>query len=380
MAKPRRRRIEAVPHAEAMVRQKREEGFLTGHHYGYHLGRCEAIFRQTPVHPQRMWNVKVLYVTSGKGYPYSPLDEAIIDGLKAVVREVAIFQLNPKVKTELASVAIREKPDLVLMLEGLNLDLQSVYRLRQAGIPAAIWFTDDPYYTDMTDKLAPHFDYVFTLELNCLDLYRRLGCREVHYLPFAADVRKFRPVHLDLVQRKEICFIGSAYWNRVRSFDELASYLSEKKIYICGLWWDRLKHYPLLKRNIDLNRWLSPEETALAYNGSRIVINMHRAHDDATYNFNSRNIPAASPNPRMFEIASCGTLQVADIRDDMSRFYKPGEEILTYSSVGELIEISEYFLTHDSERQEIALRALRRTLEEHTYPKRLAQMMQIVFG
>nr|WP_240353308.1 glycosyltransferase [Cohnella algarum] len=65
---------------------------------------------------------------------------------------------------------------------------------------------------------------------------------------------------------------------------------------------------------------------------------------------------------------------------DLGRFYKLGEEALSYSSLGELIEIGEFYLKNESKRQEVAVRALRRTLTEHTYPKRLAQMMGVIFG
>ena len=375
-----RKRNESLPDHELAFKSRRNEGYATGRQIGYLLGRCEAVRRQAQVVPERKWNVKILYVTSGKGYPYSPLDEAIIHGLRVVAREVVVFEQSPETKSKLAAEALAHKPDLVLVLESLHLDLQSIYRIRQAGIPTAVWFADDPYYTDMTDKIAPHFDYVFSLEMNCLDFYRQLGCKEVHYLPFAADTRKFRPIHLDLVLRKDFCFIGSAFWNRVKAFDELAPYLAGKKKYICGLWWDRLKNYRMLERDIDLGRWLTPEETARIYNASKVVLNMHRAHDDETYNFNSRKIPASSPNPRMFEIAACGTLQLVDNRGDLGRFYKLGEEALSYSSLGELIEIGEFYLKNESKRQEIAVRALRRTLTEHTYPKRLAQMMGVIFG
>ncbi|MXO80963.1 glycosyltransferase, partial [Paenibacillus sp. OT2-17] len=60
-------------------------------------------------------------------------------------------------------------------------------------------------------------------------------------------------------------------------------------------------------------------------------------------------------------------------------FYKPGEEIETYSSQQELLEKVEFYLTHEKERHEIALRALERTLREHTYGHRIDQLLSVIF-
>lgn len=124
---------------------------------------------------------------------------------------------------------------------------------------------------------------------------------------------------------------------------------------------------------------MSPGETNDSYNGSKIVINLHRSHQDDSVNNNSLKIPGASPNPRTFEISASGTLQLTDTRDDLARFYKPGEEIETYSSQQELLEKVEFYLTHEKERREIALRALERTLREHTYGHRIDQLLSVIF-
>ncbi len=134
--------------------------------------------------------------------------------------------------------------------------------------------------------------------------------------------------------------------------------MSSKDSLISGIWWDRLPNFEQLATKIELNKWMGPAETAETYNGARVVINMHRAHDDETFNNNSANIPAVSLNPRTFEISGCGTLQLSDIRDDMEQFYTPGEEIVTYASPQELIEKAEYYLNNEEERRRIALKAI----------------------
>lgn len=353
-----------------------KRGHRRGERYGYHYGRCEAVLRQATPSPLGWWNVCVLYITSGKGYPYSPIDQSIIEALKGLVRELVVMRPSQDFTGE----ARRLRPDFVLVLNGMDVSVEEIDTIRAEGIRTAIWLTDDPYYTDITLKLVPHYNYVFTLELECVAFYRARGIAETHYLPFAANAAVFRPKIIPIKYRKDVSFIGSGYWNRIAIFDRIAPYLASKKSYISGIWWKRLRKYKLLSSKIDLNKWMGAEETASFYNGAKIVINMHRSHDDSAFNNNSKLVPAASPNPRTFEIAGCGTLQLTDIRSDLIRFYKPNRDIVTYASPEELIQKLDYYLHHEEERRAIALNALKRTMEEHTYPHRLSQMLSIVFG
>ncbi|MUG44096.1 glycosyltransferase [Paenibacillus woosongensis] len=356
-------------------RRGRQAGLKHGFDEGYLRGRAKAIVEAAPVHfPKRA--LKVLYVSSGKGFPYAPIDEAIIATLQTLAAEVSVAGPKQPV-SELVSSFL---PDLMLVLDGMELPAEQVDAVRAKGIRTAIWLTDDPYYTDITIRTAPHYDYVFTLERNCLDFYRSAGCNNVHYLPFAAHVGHYRPTLTRSSVRRAISFIGSAYWNRIEFLQPIIGGLMEKGLTINGIWWDRLPEYASYPDRIEIGKWMGPGETAEVYSGSKIVLNMHRSPYDTTVNNNSVGLTAASPNPRTFEISACGTLQLADVRDDLASFYIPGQEIETFSSPGELYDKVNYYLDHETERREIALRALDRTYREHTYSHRLHEMLSRIFG
>ncbi|WDZ63437.1 glycosyltransferase [Paenibacillus polymyxa] len=360
--------------AAASWERGRIAGVHDGYDEGYLRGRANAIVgRMKAVFPFRQ--IHVLYVVSGKGLPYSPLDEAVITTLQSMTAQVTVT--DPR--QPIGDIAAQLRPNLMLALDGMDLPLEQVTAVRQLGIPTAIWLTDDPYYTDTTTKIVTNYDYVFTLEMNCLELYRQLGCTSVHYLPFGAFLTHYFPLCSPASVRREIGFTGSAYWNRIYFFNPIMPQLMARNIKINGIWWDRLPDYQSYGDKIELGRWMSPVETNDSYNGSKIVINLHRSHQDDSVNNNSLKIPGASPNPRTFEISASGTLQLTDTRDDLARFYKPGEEIETYSSQQELLEKVEFYLTHEKERHEIALRALERTLREHTYGHRIDQLLSVIF-
>ncbi|MEC0237687.1 glycosyltransferase [Paenibacillus kribbensis] len=360
--------------AAASWEKGRAAGLHDGYDEGYLRGRANAIVARTQaVFPFRQ--IHVLYVVSGKGLPYAPLDEAVINTLQGMTAQVTVSDPRQPV----GDIAAQLRPNLMLSLDGMDLPVEQVAAVRQLGIPTAIWLTDDPYYTDTTTKIVPNYDHVFTLEMNCLELYRQLGCSSVHYLPFGAFPTHYFPLSSPAPIRREIGFTGSAYWNRIYFFNPIMPQLMARNTKINGIWWDRLPDYQLYGDKIELGRWMSPVETNDSYNGSKIVINLHRSHQDDSVNNNVLKIPGVSPNPRTFEICASCTLQLTDTRDDLARFYKPGEEIETYSSQQELLEKIEFYLTHEKERREIALRALERTLREHTYGHRIDQLLSIVF-
>ena len=351
-----------------------EDGFEQGRRAGYRLGFSEAALSAIPQNKAPARNLHVLYVTAGIGVPYPALDQAVIDALGDLVQRVTV--VNPG--EDVAAAAQNAEPDLVLVLNGVVLEADTVKRLRQNGFRTAVWFTDDPYYTDWTISIAPRYEYIFTLESSCLPFYRKLGCQHVYHLPFAVNPKVFHPKPVPTAYQSDICFIGTAYWNRVEAIDRLAPILKDKKVVISGWWWDRLQSYSHLAGKIKLGDWMTPEETASYYNGAKIVINLHRAADDDTINANSRKIPAFSVNPRTFEIAGCATLQLSDHRPDLGQVYS-ANEIGTYGSPDELADKIHYYLQHEEERQKIAFNGLIRTRRDHTYHKRLTAMLDIIF-
>lgn len=353
----------------------REAGFQKGRSDGFRMGFCDAFVRDLPPAAESKWDIHILYVTSGIGVPYPALDQAIIEALGDLARGLSVA--NPM--DDVVALASRVAPDLVLVLNGVVMPAEKVAMLQKRGYKTAVWFTDDPYYTDWTFSIAPRYDYVFTLELNCLPFYQKLGCRQVYYLPFAVNPNAFHPKHVPTSYHSDICFIGTAFWNRVELIDRLTPILKDKRVVIAGWWWDRLKNFSELSGKIKLGDWMSAEDTASYYNGAKIVINLHRSIDDDTINVNSRRIAALSVNPRTFEISGCATLQLSDIRQDLDSLYTPGTEISTYLSYDELVGKIDYYLQHEEERQKMAFRGFMRTRRDHTYHTRLSRMLSIIF-
>src|SRR5689334_18587853 len=85
-------------------------GFKAGYDEGYLRGRL-AILDGRPEEPLPVRNIHVMYVASGKGYPYSPLDDAVLYSLQKLTAKVTVTDVHQN----LVEQAAVQRPDLVLV-------------------------------------------------------------------------------------------------------------------------------------------------------------------------------------------------------------------------------------------------------------------------
>lgn len=370
--------LDSPQNQDAFMQLGHEHGRRHGYDHGKNNGFRAGIARMMAERGIRdglpKLDMKIVYVSSGIGVPYPAIDEAVVRALQGLVSDLIVAAPSDPV----AAIAKSSRPDWVLVLNGVVLPLEQIQEIRQQGIKTAVWFTDDPYYTDWTAEIAPNYDVVFTLELSCVQFYRSLNCQQVYYMPFAVDPVQYAPKPVEYAYHSDICFFGTAYWNRVAVIDELAPHLADYNFVIGGWWWDRLKNYKKLASGIQLGTWLQPMETSAYYNGAKIVLNIHREAEDDSINHNGRKVPAHSMNPRTFEINGCASLQMIDSRQELAHSYVPDKEIVTFDSVNELLEKIRYYLEHEEERREIAWNGFKRTMRDHTYRKRVFHLLTIL--
>ncbi|WP_232277250.1 CgeB family protein [Paenibacillus sp. 481] len=352
----------------------RQHGFRQGYADGYRLGLGESIVAKATFPASMPHDLRVLYIPQG----FDAIDRGVSVALSKLTKEFVSAEAS-----QMLATAEQMRPDVVLVMNGLHVfpadHLEHLTRLRELGIKSAVWFVDDPYFTEDTAKAAPYYDMIFTHERACLPFYASLGCFYVLHLPLGVGTSTFHPVRTAACYKYDICFIGNAFWNRARLFDELAPYLLRKKVIIAGGHWDRLTQYAQLKPLLR-EGWVPIEETVHYYNAAKIVINMHRPSEYGLDNRNSFHITGQSLNPRTYEIAACGTLQLIDSRSELLEMYTPGFDIDTFETAAELIHKLDYYLNHESERFRIAMNGLQTTFQRHTFEHRVDQMLRVMKG
>jgi spore maturation protein CgeB len=100
---------------------------------------------------------------------------------------------------------------------------------------------------------------------------------------------------------------------------------------------------------------------------SRITVNQHAAWAGDHAN-----------NLRLYEATGVGTLLITDAKSDLSRLFKPHQEVAVYRSIEECGELINHFLAHPTEREAIAAAGRRRTLSEHTYAHRMQEFLDLL--
>ncbi len=88
--------------------------------------------------------------------------------------------------------------------------------------------------------------------------------------------------------------------------------------------------------------------------------------------------PVSASNLRLFEATGVGTCLLTDWKENIGQLFEPDTEVVTYRDAAECIEKVRYLLAHDSERRAIAAAGQRRTLRDHTFKQRAAQLDEIV--
>jgi len=87
---------------------------------------------------------------------------------------------------------------------------------------------------------------------------------------------------------------------------------------------------------------------------------------------------SSAGNVRLFEGTGMGTCLVTDWKTNLPTLFEPDKEVVTYRTIDECIEKVNYLLDHEAERAQIAAAGQRRTLRDHTYEQRAAQLDEII--
>jgi spore maturation protein CgeB len=83
-------------------------------------------------------------------------------------------------------------------------------------------------------------------------------------------------------------------------------------------------------------------------------------------------------NMRLYETTGVGTLLLTDWKQNLSEMFHPEAEVAAYRSSEDCVEKIGYYLEQDGERDRIARAGQEKTLREHTYRQRMAQLVALV--
>ena len=240
-----------------------------------------------------------------------------------------------------------------------KIKIYKVLRITDGPISA---YDRDFAYLHAYDQVLYHSP-AYSRDMNIEDKLRYCGQTNIDFLPIGffdamTDRRKTEETIL-LKQRRDIdiIFVGALHFTKMPLMAKLKKALGgHLKMHGIASW----------KRNVYYNikygfpGWLTPlkfEDYVPLYQRSKIGVNIHNRGKYTVGNY------------RLFELPANGVMQISDGGEYLNQFFRVGDEIVGYDSTQELIELIEYYLNHDAERERIALNGFRRVHKDYAIKK-----------
>lgn len=271
-----------------------------------------------------------------------------------------------KLQTRLLEEVLLFNPSLIIGLAQSPLDnIEVLDFFRKSGIKLNYWFMEDYRVFQYWREIAPKFDHFFTIQKSLIfQELKDLGCDNGYYLAAAFDdSTTFTDAgHQSIDVEPSVSFVGAPYRNRVTIFNDYK--IAGLEIY--GEGWSGLN--AAIKIG---DRRITSAERRLIYANSKINLNLHSSHHGEP-DWNGEFV-----NPRAFEIAGLGGFQLTDARELLPLHFDLKNEIPIFKSPSSMVDAIKYYMSHESERNEMASNARARVLKEHTYRHRAMEILSL---
>ncbi|MBN1307089.1 MAG: glycosyltransferase [Chitinispirillaceae bacterium] len=319
------------------------------------------------------------------------------------------------------------RPEIIISVNMLGFDGNGILaeHARREGIPAAVWFLDDPrpILLNRRNQITPDM-VAFSWERGYIPWLQRQGFSSVHYLPLATDPSRFAPPTSG-GNRIRCGFTGSSMGGRFLSdiaatfiwkphyralAEEVAAQLLfNKQIEVdqCIAETCRSKMIPPPEHDEHTQTWLRSYilHTASMMKRKKCISSLLPSgvetfgdpagwqelcgpglitHPDIDYltnlagcyrsiivnvNITSCQMPSGL-NQRVFDVPACGAFLLNDYQDDLDELFTKNEYAV-YDSPEELPEKVAFYLKNKQIRESVIASARKRILNDHTYFHRL---------
>jgi hypothetical protein len=251
------------------------------------------------------------------------------------------------------------RPDVLYVQNLSALDASLLSRLGEGRLLVGQIASEPP-----PERQLRAFDLILTSFPHYVDRFRELGIA-TEYFRIGFDARVLervgtRPRELDMV------FAGSLGRRQHGRGNSLIDHAAARLP--LDLWGTGAEDWPpssALRRRYRGEAWGADMLALLAQ--AKIALNRHIDVAEQYAN-----------NMRLYEATGMGALLLTDAKHNLGELFELGREVVTYSDEDELVERALYYLEHDDERAEIAAAGQARTLAQHTYARRMTELVGIL--
>lgn len=202
-------------------------------------------------------------------------------------------------------------------------------------------------------KCIPLYDYFFTTKSYIIDDLKKLGAKNIIFVNKSFERRFHYPRALNDIDMKKLSadvgFIGAFEQNRMDSIKYLVDNGISVTVWGAGKGWKKYYDYnPFLKIHLG---GLFTDDYAKFFAATKISLCF------------LRKMNKDQQTSRTMEIPACGGFMLAERTEEHLALFKEDEEAVFFSSNEELLQKCRYYLSHESERKEIARRGYQRCIE-----------------
>lgn len=251
-------------------------------------------------------------------------------------------------------------------------ELESLLKYcKENHIPTVFWNKEDPIHFNKFIDTATLFDFIYTTDENCIEMYKKKAKHNrVYALPFAAQPIIHNPIKTPGFKTKNICFAGSYYGNRHeerRKDQEEILDISRPfglEIFDRNFNKERTDELQFPSRfNSHIIGSLPYEKLVKAYKQYKIFINVNSVQDSST--MFSR---------RVFELLGSGTTVLSTYAKGIKEMF--GSTVLMANESTSLESLIEKGMNDVSWREINELKGQRLIFNNHTYAHRLHTIAQ----
>lgn len=250
--------------------------------------------------------------------------------------------------------------DLIICVQSVLLP-EIVHQLSTRRTKVVLWFPDSVANLGRGLMFIAPYSAIFLKEPLLVRRARATLDLPAHYLPEACNPSWHRPEG-QACSNPSIVVVGNMYPSRVRLLEMLAQ--RGLPLQLFGSGFPRWLATDL--RRFHTGRHVTRNEKARVFREAGLVLNnVHPAEFEGV-------------NCRLFEATGCGGAVLTEHRAELSRMFDTDREVLSFSAFDDLVEKAEFLLRDPQRAMMLGDAASRRAHEEHTYERRLQQMLEIV--
>jgi spore maturation protein CgeB len=150
---------------------------------------------------------------------------------------------------------------------------------------------------------------------------------------------------------------------------------------------ERITVLERVAREVELEVWgyganALPKRSILrrCHRGEAWAIGMYEvlARSRITLNVHIEAAETYANNMRLYEGTGTGALLLTDRKQNLGDLFELGREVVAYDDADDLVEKIRHYLDDDRARAEIAAAGQARTLREHTYQRRVGELVDLL--